>query len=845
MQDIAGLEAQRSVGGRLPEPGAFTAVIAVRMVTAVTMGIIIAVIPMFGPWRVVLGVIVAASEVLANLHALERLARTGMPSVAIPIADISLTLVVLWAAPEALPIAGIVYASITALNVFWYGPRTSTVLAATCGVAMLAAGLYYQPALWVVSVVTYSICATVTIIVLHSIASSAARTRRRYDALVNGLDAVVWEQDGDGTKTFVSGNVAEALGTSSIEFGRPGFQLARVHPDDRDALSDARRRNDDGRSTETHVRILDDTGSYRNIHERVTVSLNSDGTVAGARGLLFDESERWARESVMRGHAEFIRGIPVALTVLHLADTEDPSSLQIVSMNPAGEATFGKITSASPLQSVIPISEEWVDRLASVARAAEAYESPFVSLGDTDDVFAIRAVPLPDNHVGVSFEDVTKRARLAESFRHQAHHDALTGLPNRAHFNERLAELLGGKDCPPIALLVVDLDEFKEINDALGHEYGDRVLTEFARRLGRRLRNCDLVARLGGDEFAVLLTDCYGEDHALEVAGRILDTCETHFEVGEFRFQVGASVGVAVAPTHGSDGETLLRRADSAMYRAKATGGGATLYSPGQELSTVRRLELMGDLREAIRSDAMEVHYQPRVDLRSHRTVGLEALVRWRHPRHGLLPPEEFIELAEMSGNIRELTQCVGEQAADEMESLLGKHELTLSINLSARSLYDPQLADWVEDLLANTVIAPERLCFEITETEVMDDPSRCLPRLHAVPRHGVQFSEDDIGTGYSSLAYLRELPIDEIKIDRSFVADLHRDDTIVRSVIDLGHNLGLHVVAEGVEDALTEHSLRTMGCDSAQGFHWGAAMPASTLAVRLAGAWENPVTAQ
>ena len=462
-------------------------------------------------------------------------------------------------------------------------------------------------------------------------------------------------------------------------------------------------------------------------------------------------------------------------------------------------------------------------------RLGTSLERPFVRIGDHDEVFALRAVPLPDQCIGLALEDVTKRARLAESLRHKALHDHLTGLPNRARFNERLgnaldrARLHGGRT----GVLMVDLDRFKDVNDTLGHEYGDRLLVELSRRLSMKLRNCDTIARLGGDEFAVLVSDAEGDDATMSVARRLVELCEEPFHIDEFRLQVGASVGAAVAPDDAEDAEDLLRHADAAMYQAKESGGGIVVHSGAEESTGSTRIELLADLKEAVSTDELVLHYQPRIDLRTLRPVGVEALVRWHHPQRGLLPPGDFIELAEVSGTIAALTRAVTERATRDMAALRPDAPFTVNVNLSARNLHDPLLVEWVVDLLDRTGYPPMSLCFELTEAQLSEDPSQSLEVLHRLRLLGVRLSIDDFGTGYSSVAYLRELPIDEVKIDTGFISGLQAGDpTLVRSVIDLGHNLGLHVVAEGVEDHRSLELLRSLGCDSAQGYHLAPPMP-------------------
>jgi predicted signal transduction protein with EAL and GGDEF domain len=344
------------------------------------------------------------------------------------------------------------------------------------------------------------------------------------------------------------------------------------------------------------------------------------------------------------------------------------------------------------------------------------------------------------------------------------------------------------------------------------------------------LRDVDTVARLGGDEFAVLVTGDADEAGALEVARRIHTALEEPFQLGGISVQATGSIGVALCPDHATEAEALAQRADVAMYAAKRGGGGITLYSPEHDQSSVRRLALLGELRQAIQDGELVLHYQPVLDLRLDRIVGAEALVRWSHREHGLMPPAEFIDLAEVSGLIQPLTRWVIEEAVRRLGVWRdARPALTVSVNLSVRNLFEPDLVRWLGDLLDRSGVDPARLKLEITESELMDDPLVAMDVLGRLKALGVATSIDDFGTGYSSLSYLKHLPIDELKIDRSFVGAMVRDDsdlTIVRSTIDLSHNLGLDVVAEGVEDLETLEMLRALGCDRAQGHLIGPPCP-------------------
>ena len=429
----------------------------------------------------------------------------------------------------------------------------------------------------------------------------------------------------------------------------------------------------------------------------------------------------------------------------------------------------------------------------------------------------------------------------AERNRHQATHDGLTGLPNRVLLRDRLERALAGAAGTgrEVAVLVIDLDRFKEINDTLGHSYGDLLLRQVGPRLQSTLRDGDTLARLGGDEFAVLLPVVDGPQEAEAVAERLREALHRRFEVDGVALDVEASIGIAMSPRHGTRTEELLRNADIAMYAAKERKVGAVLFRPDEHVTAPARLTVLGDLRQALdNDDELFLHYQPKFTLDDERIEGLEALLRWRHPVHGLVPPAEFIPVAEGTGIILRLTERVLGLALGQIRRWLDDGAaVPVAVNLSTRCLQDASLPDMVARLLAVHGVPPRLLRLEVTESAVMGDAARCLgvlQRLHAL---GVRLSIDDFGTGYSSMAYLRRLPVDELKIDRSFVMGMtatQQDAVLVRTAIDLGHNLGLTVVAEGVEDAEHVSALRRLGCDVAQGYHFARPLPADEVTALL-----------
>jgi len=415
------------------------------------------------------------------------------------------------------------------------------------------------------------------------------------------------------------------------------------------------------------------------------------------------------------------------------------------------------------------------------------------------------------------------------------HRDALTGFANRDHLRERLTTLvkLDKASNAPFALLLMDLDRFKEVNNTLGHHVGDQLLQQIASRIEENTPDADVRARLGGDEFAILLLDTDGHS-ALVAARKIQATLETPVTLNNMEIDVRASIGIALFPDHGDSAEVLFRHAEVAMYNAKQRSMTLTTYTADLDSYNLRRLALLGELRNAIEHKQLLLHYQPKVDLISNRTVGVEALVRWNHPQHGLIPPGEFITLAEQSDVIRNLTYWVIDEALLQCHAWrqMG-YNLNVAVNLSARNLHDPGLPAKVAGLLAKWAVPASCITLEITENAIMIDPERALKILLRLHGLGLHLSIDDFGTGYSSLIYLKKLPVTQIKVDRSFVMDMTHDDddaVIVRSTIDLGHHMDCQVVAEGVEDKETLERLRVLGCDHAQGYYLSRPLPADSI---------------
>jgi len=419
----------------------------------------------------------------------------------------------------------------------------------------------------------------------------------------------------------------------------------------------------------------------------------------------------------------------------------------------------------------------------------------------------------------------------------QATHDELTGLPNRSFLQRRLEQEahIARESNIPAALLLLDLDRFKEVNDTLGHTVGDLLLQKIGQRLQNQLRPTDLIARLGGDEFAIVLpaTDAAG---AIYAARTLLGALDAPTLVDDHAFSIGGSIGIALTPEHGDDVTTLLRCADVAMYVAKRSQSGLAEYTPEVDKHSPRKLALMSELRQAIADDGLLIHYQPKVSFSLGRMVGVEALVRWPHPVLGLIPPDDFIPLAERTGLIGPLTRWVLERAVHQCRDWeqVGLH-MNVAVNLSTHTLYDPQLLSTVTDLLQKYEVAPSQLTLEITESMLMEEPERAHVVLADLRALGLSISIDDFGTGYSSLIYLKRLTIDEVKIDKAFVFGLGvdadpADAAIVRAVVAMARPLQCEVVAEGVETVETLTFLQELGCDLAQGYYFSRPLPATAL---------------
>jgi len=494
--------------------------------------------------------------------------------------------------------------------------------------------------------------------------------------------------------------------------------------------------------------------------------------------------------------------------------------------------------------------------LHALVRASERlgqgdYQTPVQQTGRADEV----------GELAKAFEAMRGNIAAHErEIRQLAYWDRLTGLPNRAQFREAVVRALdepradgapreGAAGRQSVAVVMLDLDRFKHVNDVLGYACGDRLLKSVAERLREVVAPGDLPARLGGDEFAVLMHGA-DADSAGALARRIATVFETPLTLDDQTVDLSAGIGIACGPGHATEADALLSRAEVAMYAAKRSTAGARVYEPGLDSGSAQTLSLLSELRRAIEQGELRLFLQPKVAVPSRELIGAEALVRWQHPTRGIVPPLQFIPFAEQTGFVRHLTLWIFGEVAARQRRLAALGVRRTSVNLSTRDLLDTELPEKLEALLERHGASAEAFCLEITESAIMDDPGRAEQTLNRLAARGFKLSIDDFGTGYSSLAYLQRLPVSELKIDKSFVMAMERtegDRKIVRSTIDLAHNLGLSVVAEGVEDEAILERLGALGCDEAQGYHVSRPLPSEAFeawAARLAGREDRDASA-
>lgn len=669
--------------------------------------------------------------------------------------------------------------------------------------------------------------------------------KRKLRATLNAIPDLVWLKDADGVylscnpmfERYFGASEAEIVGKTDYDFvDKELADLFREH--DRKAMAAGK-----PSINEEWVTMADD-GIHRLVETIKTPMLDGEGKVIGVLGISRDITSRvQAEQALVESQKRAQQYLHIVGVMLIAVDTEGRVEL----VNRKGCEMLGMpeadILGKDWFDNFVPerlrndVKEMFINLLKGGIAPIEYIENAILTRSGEERVVAWHITLLLDdtgrvNGVLASGEDITERKRYIEELEHQALYDSLTDLPNRSLFTDRLklALAIAQRETQPLAIILLNIARLKEVNDTVGHHNGDIVLQEVARRITMALRNTDTVARLSGDEFAILLPGDDKESAILAIE-TIQKAMETPTMIDDGPLDIEVYMGVAIYPQHGEDATVLLSRADVAMRMAKSEVSGFSMYETSDDPYSRRRLSLMGELRQAIAQNELVLYYQPQIDIASGKIMGAEALVRWSRTGDDMVSPEEFIPLAEQTGLIRPLTLWVLEQAVQQCGRWRKSgFDLKVSVNLSARNLLDPTLPDMLVKMLSDRQVTSDCLMLEVTESAVMLHPERALQILTRLQAMGASLSIDDFGTGYSSLAYLKKLPVCELKIDQSFVFGMvqnENDAIIVRSTIDLAHNLGLKVVAEGVEEQKTLQLLANLGCDMGQGYLFSRPMPA------------------
>ena len=682
---------------------------------------------------------------------------------------------------------------------------------------------------------------------LEDVSSRVHRNEARTHALLRESRDVLILVGADGTLKYVSPAADRMLGRSSARF--VGISpAALVHPDDQERLAAALDASADDDARHLEFRLQHEDGHWK-LLEATVDDLRHDPIVDGLIIACRDVGDRRRIESELREAQERFRStfenapIGMALTAV---------DGRFVRVNRALAQMVGRaedqLEGASALSLTHPDDREAVQealrRLVTGADPNHRLEQRFVHADGRPVWVALTASIVRDPHghplyLMSQVEDVTERRASGARLAHQAVHDPLTGLPNRVRFVERLRSALSAQDSSGrVAVLFVDLDHFKMINDSLGHAAGDRLLVAVADRLRAAIRPSDTLARSAGDEFTILCNRVPDEATAVELAERIAAAVAKPLALVEGEVFVTASVGIALATDDLETPETLLRSADAAMHRAKEQGRARSeIYDANSHDQAIRHLRTGNDLHRALERSELRIHYQPIISLETGQLAGFEALLRWEHPERGLVGPDEFVSLAEETG----LVVPIGSWALEEAcRCTAGWHRrgapVTISVNLSPRQLAEPSLPQAVASVLRRTQIDPDQVWLEITESTLMRDAELAVTRLRALRALGIHLAVDDFGTGYSSMSYLKRFPVEALKVDRSFIDGLGRepeDSAICTAVISLAHALGLRAVAEGVETPEQLAELRTLGCEMAQGYLFGKPAPADVYGER------------
>lgn len=661
--------------------------------------------------------------------------------------------------------------------------------------------------------------------------------------------------------TFLSDNIKDLLGYKAEDFiHNPELWINNLHPDDWDQVISGMNDILAGKSVLRKYRFRMKNGHWKWIRDRARLVTHQSGKPIEIIGGWTDISELIHTEDALRQSEEkhrFLLEQINAGVMVHAPDTRVVSCNRQTSnlLGLSEQQLLGKVAADFECafmcedESPMPLDQFPVNQ---VIRRHQAVKNIVIGISRSDlsDRIWVMANAFPEfNNEGdilnitVTLIDITEHVKSPEEIHHLAHYDPLTQLPNRLLIHERIDQAihLSRRENKNFALLFLDLDNFKIVNDSLGHHRGDLLLQQVSDRLKNCLRKGDMAGRLGGDEFVVLLPNT-GADGAAKVSGKIIDAINAPFDVDEYLLNIGISIGISIYPNDGLVSDMLTRHADIAMYHAKEAGGGRNCFFDFAMNAKIEyRLVMERDMHLALEQQQFLLHYQPQIDLPSGQMVAVEALIRWPHPLHGMISPAEFIPIAEDSGLIIQIGLWVLQQACRDIKTWLaeGLPHIKVAINLSLRQLQNPQLFSQIIDIINETGVPPNCLELELTESVMMENHGITLDFMAQCRNFGINFSIDDFGTGYSSLSYLTKLPLDKLKIDRAFVKDIAKDsdaNTVVSAIVSMAKSLRLKVVAEGVETAEQLDYLKECGCDAVQGFYFSPVVSYEILSKMIKG---------
>jgi len=732
--------------------------------------------------------------------------------------------------PHFLALAMLFALASVAYTAFTAQRATSAAVAWIASASMVTASVAARPHEWVALGLVFPVVAFAIHRSAGALAGTAASALATNERVADQLGVVMWEWPLDGAAlSRLQGDAQHLYGHPRERFLAEGTWASLLHPEDRGVAAWVEGEARAGRDYRVRYRLLHGSGAYVWLEEVATVHRDADGTPVRVSGITFDVTREVLDGATGARLGRLVDELPVAATVFHLADPDDPRSLVVVSMNPmADRLSEVPYRPGERFADLVPAAFDGAlgigALIADSARHGTSHVVREVRVRDRTGArrtVTLRMAPLPDHHVAVVGEDVTDLFEAQRALERQAFTDELTGLANRNRLRDLLAAAPVGT-----AVVILDLDLFKNINDAFGHAVGDQVLVEVGRLLVDAVES-STVARLGGDEFGfVVAPDRLAPE---EIGRRIQAVLSRPIVLGNgLTLQTAGSLGIAVRASTSTSAEELLRQADVAMYRAKRSRGGSEVYRPTDDTSAPHRMMLLGEVRRAMRNRELELHYQPIVDCRTGRVLRLEALLRWRHPALGLLPPAEFVELTELNTlNADVVLHTLDIAVADATRLRDAGAPVAVSVNAAGASLHDVRLVDAMVERIAASGLAPHAIGIELTERQLALGTGVSTAALERLDAAGCWLSIDDFGTGTSSLAALRSIAAHEVKIDRSFVEDLRRGDSrLIGSIVAMAHELRFVVVAEGVEDEVTLRWLRDHGADRAQGYHVAPPLP-------------------